>query len=320
MTLTRFLMAGAATLALAAPAMAQRELTLGMQDNEASNLFAGATAFAQKLAELSGGEMTVTIFPSSQLGDFRAMVAQVQAGELDMVTTGYPDMSYVIPELNLIGAPYVARDFDHLKSIVAGPWGQEMSAKFQEQGIHMLDLWYYGTRQTTANRPIESMADMAGLRMRTPNVPFLIAYAENTGATPAPVAFAEVYLALQTNQVDAQENPLPTIEAMKFYEVQSHVAITNHFVASIALQVSNDLWTGLTDQERGWLSEAAQHGGSVNNTLTQDAEAKLLDTFTQRGLTITRPDLEPFRAAMQPYYDKLETEFGAGSIARVRGN
>jgi TRAP-type transport system periplasmic protein len=100
-------------------------------------------------------------------------------------------------------------------------------------------------------------------------VPFLIAYAENTGATPAPVAFAEVYLALQTNQVDAQENPLPTIEAMKFYEVQSHVAITNHFVASIALQISNDLWTGLTDQERGWLSEAAQHGGSVNDTLTR---------------------------------------------------
>ena len=105
MNLTRLLMASAAALALAAPAAAQRELTLGMQDNEASNLFAGATAFAQKLAELSAGEMTVTIFPSSQLGDFRAMVAQVQAGELDMVTTGYPDMSYVIPELNLIGAP-----------------------------------------------------------------------------------------------------------------------------------------------------------------------------------------------------------------------
>ena len=320
MTLTRILMAGVATLALAAPAAAQRELTLGMQDNEASNLFAGATAFAEKLAELSTGEMTVTIFPSSQLGDFRAMVAQVQAGELDMVTTGYPDMSYVIPELNLIGAPYVARDFDHLTEIVAGPWGQEMSAKFEAEGIHMLDLWYYGTRQTTANRPIGSMADMAGLRMRTPNVPFLIAYAENTGATPAPVAFAEVYLALQTNQVDAQENPLPTIEAMKFYEVQSHVAITNHFIASIALQISNDLWTGLSDDERGWLTEAAQHGGSVNDTLTFEAEAKLLDTFAERGLTITRPDLEPFRAAMQPYYDKLEADFGAGAIARVRGD
>lgn len=313
------LLAGVACLALVAPAAAERELTLGMQDNEVSNLFAGAQAMAETLAEMSGGEMTLTIFPSSQLGDFRAMVAQVQAGELDMVTTGYPDMSYVIPELNLIGAPYVADDFAHLQQIVDGPWGQEMSAAFEEQGIRMLDLWYYGTRQTTSNRPVESMADMEGLRMRTPNVPFLIAYAENVGATPAPVAFAEVYLALQTNQVDAQENPLPTIEAMRFDEVQSHIAITNHFIASIAMQISDDLWTGLSSEEQNWISAAVEAGGAVNNQLTDDAEASLLATFEERGLTITRPDLAPFRAAMQPYYDTLEAEFGEGAIARVRG-
>jgi tripartite ATP-independent transporter DctP family solute receptor len=316
---TTTILAGGLALALAMPAAAEREVTLGMQDNEASNLYAGAQAMAETLASVSGGEMKLTIFPSSQLGDFRAMVAQVQAGELDMVTTGYPDMSYVIPELNLIGAPYVADDFAHLQEIVAGEWGQEMSARFEAQGIHMLDLWYYGTRQTTSNRAIESMADMAGLRVRTPNVPFLIAYAENVGATPAPVAFAEVYLALQTNQVDAQENPLPTIEAMKFYEVQSHVAITNHFVASIAMMISNDLWTSLNADEQGWIMAAVEAGGAVNNTRTNTAEAELLATFEGRGLTITRPDLTPFRAAMQPYYDQLEAEFGAGAIARVRG-
>jgi tripartite ATP-independent transporter DctP family solute receptor len=313
------LLAGVACLALVAPAAAERELTLGMQDNEVSNLYAGAQAMAETLAEVSGGELSLTIFPSSQLGDFRAMVAQVQAGELDMVTTGYPDMSYVIPELNLIGAPYVADDFEHLEQIVAGPWGQEMSAAFEAQGIRMLDLWYYGTRQTTSNRAINSMADMEGLRMRTPNVPFLIAYAENTGATPAPVAFAEVYLALQTNQVDAQENPLPTIEAMRFDEVQSHIAITNHFIASIAMQISKDLWMELSEDEQGWIMAAVEAGGDVNNQLTNDAEASLLATFEERGLTVTRPDLAPFRAAMQPYYDTLEAEFGEGAIARVRG-
>ena len=313
------ILAGSLAAAMAFPALAERELTLGMQDNEVSNLYAGAQAMAATLAEVSGGELTLSIFPSSQLGDFRAMVAQVQAGELDMVTVGYPDMSYVIPELNLIGAPYVADDFAHLQEIVGGEWGQEMSARFEEQGIHMLDLWYYGTRQTTSNRPIESMADMAGLRMRTPNVPFLIAYAENVGATPAPVAFAEVYLALQTNQVDAQENPLATIEAMKFYEVQSHVAITNHFIASIALMISNELWGSLSAEEQGWIAAAVAAGGEENNSRTIAAEAGLLSTFEGRGLTVTQPDLAPFRAAMQPYYDTLEAEFGAGAIARVRG-
>jgi len=319
MTIKTNLLAGAALLALAAPAAAERELTIGTQDNEVSNLYAGIQAMGETLEEISGGELTLNIFPSSTLGDFRSMVAQVQAGELDMVTTGYPDMSYVIPELNLIGAPYVARDFAHLEQIVDGEWGQQMAAEFEDQGIRMLDLWYYGTRQTTSNRPINEMADMEGLRMRTPNVPFLIAYAENVGATPAPVAFAEVYLALQTNQVDAQENPLPTIEAMRFYEVQDYVAITNHFIASIAMMISNDLWQSLSEEEQGWIMEAVEAGAEVNDSRTVAAEEELLATFEERGLTITRPDLEPFRAAMQPYYDTLEAEYGEGAIDRVRG-
>lgn len=319
MKLTTTLLACAATLALAAPAMAERELTFGLQDNEASNVYKGAQEFASKLEEVSGGEMTVNLFPSSTLGDFKAMVAQLQAGELDMVITGYPDMSYIIPELNLVGAPYVAEDFAHLKDIIAGPWGQKMSTEFEEKGVKLLDVWYYGTRQTTSNRAIESIDDMAGLRLRTPNVPFLIAYAENVGATPAPVAFAEVYLALQTNQVDAEENPLPTIEAMKFYEVQSHVAMTNHFVASSAVQISDDLWEDLSEAEQGWITEAVAAGGELNNSLTQKSEADLIATFEERGLTITRPDLAPFRDAMQPYYDTLEEQFGDGAIARVRG-
>ncbi|WPY96421.1 sialic acid TRAP transporter substrate-binding protein SiaP (plasmid) [Limimaricola variabilis] len=313
------MLAATAMLALIAGTAQARELTFGMQDNEVSNVFKGTQAFAEKLEELSGGELTVNLFPSGTLGDFKAMVAQVQAGELDMVITGYPDMSYVIPELKLVGAPYVVDDFAHLEEIVDGPWGQEMDAKFGEQGVEMLDLWYYGTRQTTANKPIESMEDMTGLRMRTPNVPFLIAYAENVGATPAPVAFQEVYLALQTNQVDAQENPLPTIDAMKFYEVQDHVAMTNHFVASAAILMSGDTWESLSEEEKGWVREAIEAGGEVSDEMTVKAEEDLIATFEERGLTITRPDLAPFRDAMQPYYDELEAEFGEGAIAKVRG-
>lgn len=319
MKLASRLLAGAAVLALATTGSMARELTFGMQDNEVSNVYKGAEEFQKKVNELSGGELTVKLFPSSTLGDFKAMVAQAQAGELDLVMTGYPDMSYVIPELKLIGAPYVVRDFDHLKKIVAGPWGQKMDAKFEEKGVKLLDVWYYGTRQTTANKPINSIEDLKGLRLRTPNVPFLIAYADAVGATPAPVAFAEVYLALQTNQVDAEENPLPTIEAMKFYEVQSAIALTNHFVASAAIQMAKSTWDDLNDQEKGWVNEALAAGGALSNGLTFEKEQSLLDEFKAKGLTITEPDLEPFRAAMKPYYDELESEFGAGAIAEVAG-
>jgi tripartite ATP-independent transporter DctP family solute receptor len=315
------LTAGAAALVLTATAaQAERTLTFGLQNNEASNLYQGVVAFKETLERLSGGEMTVNIFPNASLGDFKAMVEQVQAGELDMVMTGYPDMSYIIPELTLVGAPYVVDDFAHLQRIVAGPWGQEMNAKMAEQNIHLVDVWYQGTRQTTSNRPINSLDDMKGLRLRTPGVPFLIAYAANTGATPAPVAFQEVYLALQTNQVDAQENPLPTIEAMKFYEVQDHIALTNHFIASAAIQIGASTWSELSDQEKAWVEAAVQLGGDVSDALTFEDEANLVAVFEERGLTVTMPDTAPFRAAMKPYWDELEAEFGAGAIARVRGD
>ncbi|AJY45459.1 DctP family TRAP transporter solute-binding subunit [Martelella endophytica] len=311
------LLAATAILAMVAGAAEAREITFGSQENENSNVYKGMEAFKEKLETLSGGDMTVKLFPASQLGDFKAMVAMLQAGELDMTTTGYPDMSYVIPELSLIGAPYVVPDFPALEKVVAGPWGQKMEAKFEEQGVKIVDLWYLGTRQTTANKTINSIEDLKGLRMRTPNVPFLIAYADAVGATPAPVAFAEVYLALQTNQVDAEENPLPTIEAMKFYEVQKAIAITNHFIASQAIQVSLKTWESLSEEEQNWLVEAAKAGGEVTDAANFAAEEALLTKFEEAGLTITRPDLEPFRTAMQGYYDELEEKFGKGSIAEI---
>lgn len=316
MKLNHFLLATAMAFGLAANVQA-RELTLGTQDNEATPVYKGAAEFAKTLDEISGGEFTVKLFPSATLGDFKSMVQQVQAGELDMVITGYPDMSYTIPELKLIGAPYVVSDYDQLKEIVAGPWGQKMAKKFNENGMQVLDVWYYGTRQTTANKPINSIEDMKGLRLRTPNVPFLIAYAEAVGATPAPVAFPEVYLALQTNQVDAQENPLTTIDAQKFYEVQSSVALTNHFVASSSVMIGKTLWDSLSDQEKEWIESAVAAGGKLNNELIQKGEAELLDTFKAKGLTVTEPDLEPFRDAMKSYYATLEEEFGEGAIAEV---
>ncbi len=312
--LNRFVGGVVASLVMVAAAQAETVLTFGTQENEASPMYQGMLAMDEALKEVSGGEMSLKMFPSSTLGDFKAMVAQVQAGELDLVMTGYPDMSYIIPELKLIGAPYVVSDFAHLKELIAGDFGQKMDAAFQDQGVKVLDVWYLGTRHTTSNKPINSLEDMKGLRLRTPNVPFLIAYAENTGASPAPVAFAEVYLALQTNQVDAEENPLPTIEAMKFYEVQDYIALTGHFVASSAIQVGTGTWDKLSDEEKGWLQEAVLKGGDVATQIVVDKEDSLIAEFEAKGLTITRPDTGPFRDAMQPYYTELEAEFGEGSI------
>jgi tripartite ATP-independent transporter DctP family solute receptor len=320
MQTTRPFLAGlvlAATLSLATSAEAKVELSFGMQDTQGDNVYQGVDAMRQKLEELSGGEITMKLFPASQLGDFKAMTAQVQAGELDLTINGYPDMSYLIPELKLIGEPYVIKDYDHLLKVLEGPYGKEMEAKFEAAGVRVVDIWYFGTRQTTSNKPINSIDDMKGLKLRTPNVDFLIDYAKSVGATPSPVAFAEVYLALQTNQVDAQENPLSTIKSMKFYEVQKNIAMTSHFVATKAVTVSEKTWAKLSEQQRGWLVEAAKAGRAVTNKLIMDDEANLVDFLKQQGVAVTTPDLAPFREAMKPYYKTLEDKFGAGSIEKI---
>jgi hypothetical protein len=136
-----------------------------------------------------------------------------------------------------------------------------------------------------------------------------------TGSTP--IAFAEVYLALQTNQVDAQENPLSTIKSMKFYEVQKHIALTSHFVATKAVTVSEKTWAKLSEQQRGWLVEAAKTGRAVTNKLIMDDEANLVAFLKEQGVAVTEPDLAPFREAMKPYYKNLEDQFGAGSIDKI---
>jgi TRAP-type C4-dicarboxylate transport system substrate-binding protein len=161
------------------------------------------------------------------------------------------------------------------------------------------------------------MADLKGLKMRTPNVPFLIAYAQAVGATPAPVAFAELYMALQTKQVDAQENPLPTIEATKVYEVQKHIALTGHFISSSAILVGDKALKKLNPTQKQWLEEAILAGGKVATAIVIKSETDLVAFFKSKGLGVTTVDTAPFRAAMKTYYDTLETEFGKGEIARI---
>lgn len=304
---------GLAAILTAAPSVA-KDYKFAIQDSPTSIIYKGIEAMKAEVQKISGGEVTYAIFPSEQLGGLQAIIDQVREGEIDFTAVGYPDMSYLIPELKLIGEPYVVKDYDHLLRIIKGPYGQKMNTEFNKKGVRVLDIWYGGTRQTTSNKPIKAIADMKGLKLRTPNVDFLIDFATAAGAKAVPVAFQEVYLALKTNQVDAEENPLPTIDTMKFYEVQSHIALTNHFVASKAIVVSEKSWLGMNDKQRTAIVQAAASARKVNNDMMFKQEAELLDSFQKRGITVTKPDTAPLRDAMRPFYQKLEDKFGAGTI------
>ncbi len=297
---------------------AKTKLSFGMQDPTGNYIYEGAQVVKETLEKLSGDTMTIELFPNSQLGDYKAMTDQLRMGELDLTANGYPDMSYIIPELQVAGAPYLIRDYNHMLKVLESDYGKEMNEKMVKKGARVLDVWYFGMRQTTSNRAINSISDMKGLKLRTPNVDFLVNYAKLVGASPAPIAFAEVYLALQTNQVDAQENPLPTIESMKFFEVQDYLAMTNHFLATKAIIVSEQTWKKLSEQEQNWLMQAILAGRETANAGLMKDEQELQDKFKEYGLTITTPDLAPFRDAMQPYYDQLDKKFGDGIVDSIR--
>jgi tripartite ATP-independent transporter DctP family solute receptor len=286
-------------------------ILVGTQDNLDSVTGKGLMAAQEELERISGGKMTLEIFPSSQLGDYKAMAGQVSSGELDVFISGYPDMSFMVPAFEVIGEPYVVTSYDHMIKVTESDFAGKLHGELEAKKIRFMNLWYTGARQTTANKPLNSIDDFKGIKLRTPNVPFLIHFAEAAGAIPSPIAFQEVYLALQTNQVEAQENPLTTINAMKFYEVQKYVAMTSHYIATKAAWINSDKWASLSAEQQKWLMTALNKGKDVNNEIAFDDENKLVDQFKTEGIQFTYPEIGPFQEAMKPYYKDLNVKYAS---------
>lgn len=309
-----------AGLALAGPLAAQesRVLKLGMQGTAGDPQHQGVMAAAKQIEEKSGGRLKLEVFPNSQLGNFTEMMEQVTLGELDFTLNPFGGMDPWVGRAGIASAAYVVRDFAHLQAILASDWGKGVLDEMKKNNQwHAVDSWYFGTRQTTSKKPIAAVGDLKGMKLRVPNSAPLLSWAKAMGASPTPVAFAEVYLALQTNQVDGQENPLPIIDAMKFMEVQTHVSLTNHLVQDQLVLMSEDTWNALSEADRTIVDEAFKAGGEVNDKIVKDKEAALLTQFEKSGATVVKPDLDGFRAAMTPVYDELDGKFGAGTVQQL---
>src|SRR5437773_1720211 len=165
-------------------------------------------------------------------------------------------------------------------------------------GIQITAMTYYGIRQTTSNKLFNNCAEMKGLKMRVPDVPAYLALPKSCGANPTPIAFAEVYLALQNGTVDAQENPLTTIEAKKFYEVQKYIILTGHIVDSLATQIAPHVWSKLSDADKKIFTDVTQEGAVQATDEITKREIALADEFRKKGLTVTPVDKKSFQDAI----------------------
>lgn len=305
-------------LGFAVSAQAATTLKMGMQASVGSVEYTSAKLLADTIDEMSNGDIKLSLFPSAQLGDDRAMLQQLSLGDLDITYAEFGRMGLWIPRAEAVTLPYVAKDYEHLRRMFESDFGQgireEMLTKFNWRA---LDTWYNGTRETTSNRPLESIADFKGLKLRVPNAKPNLNYAKLSGASPTPMAFSEVYLALQTNAVDGQENPLPTIKTMKFYEVQKNLAITNHIVNDQMVIISETTWQKLSEADRKIVTAAVAKAGAAHTASVKKQEAELVAFFESQGVNVTYPDLAPFRQAMEPLYTKFEDKIGQPIVKKL---
>jgi tripartite ATP-independent transporter DctP family solute receptor len=297
----RSLRIAAAVIVLAAPcaALAQQKLKFAHVYETGEPYHKWAVWAGGEIAKRTQNRYTMDVFPASALGNETQINQSLSLGTVDIIYTGQAFAARTHPPLAIGGAPYMFRDFDHWKKYSqSAVLGELADAYFKKGGNRPIAYTYYGVRHTTANKAIVKPEDMKGLKLRVPDAPLYIMYPKVVGANATPIAFAEVYLALQNGTVDAQENPLTTIEAKKFFEVQKYIILTGHIVDSLATQIAPHLWTKLSDADKQiFMTVTREAAGNATADITK-RERELVDEFKKKGLTIIDPDKKSFQDAI----------------------
>lgn len=265
--------------------------------------------FAQKLEELAPGRFNIKLFDSGSLFAQGADLDALQRGNAEMTYVSFQLIADNIPEYSLFTAGYLFQSPDHYRKVLNSDIGAELKKKVaDDMGIHLLDVCYLGTRQINlrSTKAVKTPADLAGVKLRMPSSDAWLFLGKALGANPTPLPFGEVYLGLQTGTVDAQDNPLPTVEAAKFYEVTKQIVLTSHLVDGINVAVNDQTWKKLTNAEKDAMTKAAVASCDWNNERRIADEKRLIGFFKDKGLEVSTPDVEAFRKHVQDYYLKSD--------------
>jgi len=274
---------------------------------------------ADDVREATGGSVEIQVFPSSQVGGDREMAESMQLGTLEMALFGTGALQVLDPRLIIEELPYAWPTREHAYAALDGRLGDALAGILSGRGIEVISWWESGYRHITNSvRPIETPEDMQGLTMRVPEAALRIDTFRQLGSLPTPMAFSEVFTALQQRVVDGQENPLATIHASRFYEVQEHLALSGHIWGSGALTIAAGALARLSDDERTALMEAAAKWRDIERQMIAESEERLVEVLAAAGVQITRPDPAAFQAAVQPVWDQYESVFGADLLELVR--
>ncbi len=268
----------------------------------------GLLEMARLVDERSDGRVEIQIYPSMQLGSERAMIEGLLLGTLDMVVTANGSVTNFVPAMGILDLPFLFRNRDHLYSVMDGDVGNVLRMSLEERGFHLLGFYEAGVRHImTSNQPVNSIGDLAGLKIRTMPVPAHIASFNAYGANAVAVDYGELYGGLQTGLIDGAEAANTNYSNKKFYEVAPHWAQLGWVMLAADLMMSEQRFHSLPQDVQDILTEAGKQSALLERRLYAESDNSLLEVLESKGVKVTYPDPAPFREASQAVYDEFVT-------------
>ncbi len=315
-----FATVAALTLAGATSTLAQETLKWAHVYEEGSDYHQVALWAADEIKTRTEGRIEIQVFPASSLGKEVEINEGLGIGAVDIIYTGPSFVERYYGPIAISDYPFIMRGYDHWKSYRESDLFKELSDGYKDAtGNTVMGLVYYGQRHVTSNFPIMQPSDMEGLKIRVPNSPVMLMFPNAVGANPTPMAFSEVYLALQQGVVDAQENPLPTIQFKKFYEVQSNINLTGHILNSLLI-IASDSAMSRIGADAGTVEEVLKEAAEKVSQSIYDSEQSLVAWFREQGITVNEIDKQPFQDAVKPILtDMSQVPYEMEHFERLQG-
>jgi tripartite ATP-independent transporter DctP family solute receptor len=275
---------------------------------------------ADEIKARTSGKYQIEVFPASTLGKETDINQGLTLGTVDIIYTGMAFAGRTYPPMSIASGPFIFRDYAHWEAFRNSPVFKDLAQQYEAKsgGHHVAGYTYYGQRHLTANKMVQKPEDMKGMKLRVPDAPLFVMFPKAVGANPTPIAFAEVYLALQNGTVDAQENPLPTIDAKKFYEVQKYIILTGHITESLVTIVGSGTWSKLSDAEKKVFGDVLWEASTRATKDIVQAENALVSDFEKRGKTVVKVDRGPFIQAVQKSVTSPEAPWSKELYDRVQ--
>jgi tripartite ATP-independent transporter DctP family solute receptor len=281
----------------------------------------GAQRLADRLNEKSNGRLKVTVYPAEQLGTEKSVFEQLNEGVVDMSTLGFGIIGTMSPSALAMEMGYMFQDYNHLSAFLDSDvfTTEIVNPAIEKAGVRIGGAYYNGVRHTTtSSKPVTDPASMAGVKLRVPSSDMLLATFEAMGASPTPMAFSEVYMALQNNTIDGQENPIPTIMSMKFYEVQKYLCLTGHMVQAATFVVSEKSFQKLPPDLQELMLAEMKDEARVTSEDVQAKETEQLGELQELGMEVVETDKQAFIDTMPPVIERFEQQWGVGLYDKIQ--